>query len=270
MPVTSQQIMSAIEFVNPKTLVRWHQKKLIPPPDIQMHPNGNGRISYWPDWVLEHCRYIKKAAEGGIRHSELAREFNEDWEEVKKRYVTSKLGHAEGGNSPTSKRRYILSVESARLERQEFRYVLSKTIDTLIAGNYPDLRVQLNKATIRDNTDALVHQALDLLKQGITPVLLISARSSLVTPDFSIGPLIADAIDLKEPFVVVPLIDMILDTHIHVQRPWAPRFSPSHCAEMQTKARTMRREFSMDENCHVVWEDEEPSSGARKTKRRRR
>lgn len=53
--VTSKEILEATGLKTARTLVRWHNEGLIPKPVVGLHPSGHGRISWWPQWVLDRC-----------------------------------------------------------------------------------------------------------------------------------------------------------------------------------------------------------------------
>jgi DNA-binding transcriptional MerR regulator len=56
--VTTKQILAETSIEDPKTLYRWHRLGVIPPPGKGLAASGRGRISLWPDWVLDRCKRI--------------------------------------------------------------------------------------------------------------------------------------------------------------------------------------------------------------------
>jgi hypothetical protein len=53
--ISTRDILEATGLKSGKTLTRWHQRGLIPEPLVRTHPSGRGKMSYWPDWVLDRC-----------------------------------------------------------------------------------------------------------------------------------------------------------------------------------------------------------------------
>jgi MerR HTH family regulatory protein len=56
--VTSKQLLKVAGLKSARTLKRWADAGFIPQTQIGTHPDGHGKMGFWPDWVLERCRKI--------------------------------------------------------------------------------------------------------------------------------------------------------------------------------------------------------------------
>src|SRR4051812_27606414 len=63
--VTTKQILERTGIQTGRTLTRWYQRGLIPPPEIRISPTGNGKSAYWPDWVVHRCDRIRRLIKSG-------------------------------------------------------------------------------------------------------------------------------------------------------------------------------------------------------------
>ena len=76
--VTSAEILAGTGLKSGKTLTRWHQQGVIPAPIIGTHPSGRGKISYWPDWVLERCQRIVALQKEGYTPTAAANQIDDE------------------------------------------------------------------------------------------------------------------------------------------------------------------------------------------------
>ena len=70
--ITSKEILLGTGIQSGKTLTRWYQRGLIPKPEVRIHPSGNGKMAYWPSWVLNRCVRIKDLVARGRSLDEIS------------------------------------------------------------------------------------------------------------------------------------------------------------------------------------------------------
>jgi DNA-binding transcriptional MerR regulator len=150
--VTSKQILDACEIKSVKTLTRWHQGGLIPPPVVGRMPDGTvGKIGKWQPWVLEHCKTIVEMTRSGRRLSEIRELFGSDWTRVAKRY----------------RREYILGDVLARQKAEEVDFAVEAIAK---------LQAHLARLTPEDIA-ALLAEADEIYHHG--PVLIVTPEAGV-------------------------------------------------------------------------------------------
>lgn len=93
--ITSKDILKETGLKNAKTLTRWARAGIIPKPIIQTHPSGRGKIAYWPDHILPHCKRIVQLQKEGHSLSSAALQLNTERIERSVQEVTSRLSITE-------------------------------------------------------------------------------------------------------------------------------------------------------------------------------
>lgn len=184
--------MEQLGIQNVKTLTRWRQAGVIPEPDIKKHPDGIGRISCWPQWVLAHCRVIKELTGKGQTLKEIAETFGSDWERVRRRY-----------------HKYRFSEVSQRMDLQNKLMAIRDAIDDSLFHGLDGIRQRLRASILSEINRLHVQQAIELAERGYNPVLIVNSQELAVTPDFCVG-LHLSEYERVEPFVVIPLLSIIL------------------------------------------------------------
>ena len=153
--VTSREIMEALGIKNVKTLTRWHQAGVIPEPKVELHPDGNGRIAYWPSWVLEHCRVVKQMLDGGQKIKDIVGAFGHRWQEIEARYPVK-----------AHRRRYNLAEVSQKMDRDRLLMDLVESIYEAVAKQIVQLRASLVTTAFPPVTMSIVAQAVQLIESG--------------------------------------------------------------------------------------------------------
>ncbi len=192
--VTSQQIMSATGISNIVTLTRWHRMGLIPPPDVRTHPGGQGKMAYWPEWVLERCVRIKQLRKTGARLSKIKEILGGDWENEGRKY---------------QRRRYRFAEANQQMERQAALVNLRETVEQTLRGWISFQQSRLRKTSVPFIASQIVDQAILLMEQGCNPVLVFDRGEVRVAPDFLVSQQLAGSRSLDRPLFVVPLFDVL-------------------------------------------------------------
>ena len=68
----SSKEVTAVLNINVKTLTRWHQQGLIPPPVIRTSPSGRGKMGYWDIDVVAKGLQIQRLLKHGYPLSTIA------------------------------------------------------------------------------------------------------------------------------------------------------------------------------------------------------
>ena len=187
--VTSRQIMEAAAIGNIVTLTRWHQMGLIPPPEIRTHPNGRGKMAYWPEWVLEHCVRIRQLRKAGRTLSSIKRFLNDDWSQVAKEYD----------------RRYRFVKASESMDHQAAVVNLRDAIEEVLRDWIGAQRTRLRRTNPLLVDQALIEQALVMLEDGFNPVLIIEDDELKLTADFVVSQILSRRRSMDYPVFVLPL-----------------------------------------------------------------
>lgn len=188
MQVTSRQIMDELGIKNVKTLTRWYQAGLIPPPEVEQHPDGAGRIACWPAWVKQHCKTIKRLTHEGHAIKEIRALFGDDWPEIASRYL-----------------RYNFASASAEMDEEASVRELAEIIDQQVLSHLMRIREKLHAVTIPAVLGNVVRQALDILNDRQNPVLVLSEDRVVAVPDFAVSAYLSKFYNASNPFLVVPL-----------------------------------------------------------------
>lgn len=166
--LTSREIMAELGIKSVKTLTRWHQLGLIPAPEIDVHPDGSGRVGTWPSWVLRHCRKVMELREKGATLKQIVASYGDDWEEIAKEYAPRKLTQKPVGEK-------MLEHELGAAIELHFLKALGVT------------KEQLNTSSILSMPPELARQALKLYREGYSPVLLHADNAVRVIADVSLS-----------------------------------------------------------------------------------
>ena len=251
--VPSSELCTAAGIKGTKTLTRWHQRRLIPKPTIGTHPNGRGKIAYWPRWVLDRCKKIRHLVDAGKTLKEIACILGNDWPAEKKK----------------SRKRYRLSEVSPRMDLCQAESIFIE----LVTGNFfeflPTMRQdirplsrRLDDFLVRDEIRDTVIASID---RGCNLILLWDGDEFQIAADFVAGQILADTSETGKSFVMVPLYRHAITAYEKVRPSAGPK--PTLRPRLQvteTKGRT-----SVELELHRVGEAgyELVEQGARKTKR---
>ena len=193
--VTSSEILKQARIKNIKTLSRWHQQGIIPPPVIRTHPSGRGKIAYWPDWVLGKCVRIRELQNSmPLRQAALQADRERLLQDMKL------LGEAPAGKhsgasflvGKTASYDALLGVIILDSIRRSF------TDETLVGGIADKLKsIPLRKA------------CNDALALGGIPVLIGDVAELIVAADFSVNHLLRLKASEGRCLIALPLLQAI-------------------------------------------------------------
>lgn len=177
--VSSKEILERAEIGSGKTLTRWYSEhRLIPPPDIDTHPSGRGKMAYWPAWVLPRCIRIRQLLKSGHSLDDIRGMLGTDWSAEARR----------------SSRQYSYTAVSKELEKHA-------AIENFVEAVLRELPPGMLRAPQRDaeqitewllNRKTIEH-LLDLMDRGYNPVLVLDGDSRYIVPDFVVGQMLAKA-----------------------------------------------------------------------------
>ncbi|MEW4489467.1 MerR family transcriptional regulator [Thalassoglobus sp. JC818] len=188
--VTSRDIMQAADISNVATLVRWHGKEgLIPPPDVRTHPNGRGKMAYWPEWVLERCLRIKQLRKEGRSLAEIRQLLGDDWKKAEREH----------------QRRYVFSEVSHRMDVRAAQSNLQQAVEQFLTTWIKERRAANIKSSVQTITVEVMQRAIELMEQGVNPVLIVTADNILVTADFAVSVQLASFDSIEDAFMVIPI-----------------------------------------------------------------
>ena len=192
--VTSRDIMDAAGIADITTLIRWHGKEmLIPPPDVRTHPNGRGKMAYWPEWVLQRCLRIKQLRKEGKSLAEIRQLLGSDWQQ------------AEREHKHKHKRRYVFADVSRQMDIRAAHANLQQAVQRFLGTWIKERRAMLTRSSVQTVTAEVMQQAIELMGKGINPVLIVTTDSVLVTADFAVGLRLSSLHSICDAFMVVPI-----------------------------------------------------------------
>ena len=188
--VTSRDVMSAADISDVDTLTRWYAKeRLIPAPEIRTHPNGRGKIAYWPEWVLHRCVRIKQLRKGGKSLAEIREILGNDWSAA----------------SRDHERRYRFIDASRTIDKgAALRNMRELVADVLIRW------VKTHHATMLDKilqgiSAGTIDKAVEMVEQGINPVLVLTSQGTVLTADFAVSHYLSRCRSVDDSFMVLPV-----------------------------------------------------------------
>ncbi len=197
--VNSREILTVLGIRAAKTLTRWQKEGLIPPPKVSPHPAGHGRIGYWPDWVLERCREIKRLTDNGVTLAEikkgLARE-PEDGLSARPRRQNAKALRAIAYDNCSERLVFMLARKVSKLLHD--MGVKRPGIDRRIEND-----LEQDERTIK--------QLVELVARGYNPVLLLGKDLIAFVPDFKVSLYLAANGGRAQPLCVLPVLDEVLE-----------------------------------------------------------
>jgi hypothetical protein len=198
--LTTFEVLKRCKIKSSKTLTRWYQRGLIPPPSIETHPSGRGKIAYWPTWVVRRIREVKDRLARGASLDQIAETLGSDWATEKKRWIHQR-----------PKLQEALERESRIWATRDFAGDGSKRICDylrLIGIQRPGISDELER---RLSAPTLVDEALKLMQRGYSPVVAIVGDETRVIPDFLLATVVSHPESQGQPMLVIPIRDMFAD-----------------------------------------------------------
>ncbi|MCC7425257.1 MAG: hypothetical protein IT428_33720 [Planctomycetaceae bacterium] len=190
--ITTPELMSRLGFGSPQMLVHWHHFGLIPEAQVAKHPSGRGKTGYWPEWVVDRCRRVRRLQEGGMSLADIAKKLGTDWAEEERAWEERVEAESAARLTPDP---YQVEGLKAQL-RRELRSLIKGSgwlFDSLI-GLFSRIPEQ-------------VDEAIQLMSQGYRPVLIVRRKGEkgdcTVHPDFTLGKIAS--CDPAKPMLIIPL-----------------------------------------------------------------
>lgn len=197
--ISSHEILKKTGIRAAKTLTRWHQAKLIPPPEVRLHPSGRGKMAYWPDWVLERCVRIRQLVAEGYSLKAVANMLGSDWAEEERR---------------AKRQRYRFKDVSAHLDRvacsRNFALLVSEKIEPMLTGLgawTKRMMHQLDEVLLREQT---AKTTIGFVREGYNPVVVFDGDNWLIVPDFVVGHALGRVADKARPYIVMPVFAEVI------------------------------------------------------------
>lgn len=191
--VASRDIMRAAGITSAATLTRWHKREgLIPQPEIRTHPDGRGKMAYWPEWVLQRCVRIKQLRKEGQSLAQIREFLGCDWNAAAKLHAR----HA---------RRYVFSEVSRRMDESAALTNVRDVIANFISDWMNDLRAAVLKTWVPMIAVNSIDKAIAMLEQGINPVFVVTRDKAILTADFAVSLKLAKCRCINDSFMVIPL-----------------------------------------------------------------
>lgn len=238
--LTSKQLLRATGIKSVRTLQRWRALNLVPPPRLQCHPSGRGMTLMWHHWAVAYVEKIKKRLAAGETLEDIAQDAPDDWEAEEKKWIRT---------------RRDIKADFARMDRaaaidQFAEWAADTTYDFLqrIGVERPG-RVD-DKISTAVSKPEFIDGVLALLKQGATPVMVVTMDDVTVSADFLLGAAICNSEAGIQPVLVVPIRDAFLEAFERAEPnlPKAPLLVPGlHVAE-STEKETRVRKFRLLKN----------------------
>jgi DNA-binding transcriptional MerR regulator len=228
--VTSQQIMEATKIGDIVTLTRWHKRGLIPQPEVRTHPNGRGKMAYWPAWVLERCVRIKQWQKSGKTLGEIEELLGSDWKQAEHRH----------------KRRYRFAEASDRMARSAALMNLQDAVERHFRRWMSAQKKHMGKTNVSLIAGEVIDTAILLMERGINPVLIVSDEISCVTADFAVSHYLSHASSVECAVFVVPMLDEVSTYFVASGRKFTkPTVRPVETVIERTSDGLRERKFSL-------------------------
>ena len=157
-----------------RTLTRWSKRGIIPRAATGSHPNGRGKIGYWPDYVLDRCLRLAQLRKEG--HNIETAAIMLQAENLDERLQTL--------NKPTLAD--LLAQKKVHLEdgrELDLLAVLLAMITAEIRNSVLDRDHHRTILAHLQEGDKL-RLAVNLIQRGYNPVLTFDGQDTRIEPDF--------------------------------------------------------------------------------------
>jgi hypothetical protein len=217
--LTTHEVLLRSGITSVKTLTRWHQKGLIPPPAVETHPSGRGKIAYWPAWIIFRIREVKAGLAAGSSLDELASTLSRDWQAEEKRWV---------------RKRPDIKAAFDRMNRAEAIDRFAEWAADAVFEYLQKIGVQRPGRVWGDlwanfYATEFVNDVLQLLRKGYSPVVAIAGSELKVIPDFLLASVAADPKSQSQPLLIVPIREAFLEAFAEAapRLPKTPKYGPA-------------------------------------------
>lgn len=232
--LSTLEILERTEINSGKTLTRWHQRGLIPPPIIKTHPNGRGKMAFWPVWIVWRIKEVKRLLKNGEPLDKIIALLGTDWLAEEKKWTRRRRS--------TKK---IVENERKRAARDRF----SETAAERVYGFLQAIGVQRPGIFCKlENQFAdlrLIDQAIDLMHKGFNPVAIITGGKVQITTDFMVSQLLTSK-DEIEAILVLPISVFIHEFYAKVESnlPEKPTIGPALIVIDESETNKEERRFT--------------------------
>lgn len=195
--ITTKEVLRQTGIKSGKTLTRWHQDGLIPPPEVGPPQTGRGRVAYWPHWVVDRCRKIRQMVKDGKTLAQVREILGSDWSAEE-----TKAGR---------RRDYDFAEVAAVYARQECeRNFIDVALDRVLAAFTPGSRnPELLSSLMRQLDGPMARKSLELARNGYNPVLTFSDGQLDIVPDF----MLTHMLSAGQSIVVVPIFNEVVKAY---------------------------------------------------------
>jgi DNA-binding transcriptional MerR regulator len=191
--ISTDELLAETGIRAAKTLTRWHQRGLIPKPEIRTHPSGRGKMAYWPEWVVNRCQRIKRLLATGRSLEDIEKilgAFEPAFDNSKRRYTFRQVEE-------------MAAFDNAVLE---FLDVISGKLADFVSV-FGAIHIQLwqridEQIGRREN----LKRMLDLSRRGVEVYLLINGDGKVAVKGSRLR---TRFYDFDEPTIVIPVSDNI-------------------------------------------------------------
>ncbi len=197
--LTTQEVLERCDIQSGKTLTRWRKLGLIPPPSLDVHPNGRGKVAYYPTWVCDLILAIKNRLAAGESLKEIARTSPSDWAAEEKRQVEKE-----------TQVRALWERSCRTVAARKFAMRCTEVVYTYLQRlgiQRPGIGDVLAKAFAYPE---LTNTALKLLLDSYSPVIVLLGGTIQVVPDFYVTRLCHPR-SYGRPMLVIPIRELLVE-----------------------------------------------------------
>jgi hypothetical protein len=198
--LTTHEVLERCEITSSKTLTRWYRRELIPPPSIETHPSGRGKIAYWPGWIIHRIREVKERLARGESLDQIAKELGNEWDAERKRWLRRRPNLREAWARAA---RYMATRDFAD-QATVLIYDFLRSIGFQRPGMSDRIEQQFYEPEFWD-------EALKLMGQGHTPVIVIVGDKTRIIPDFLLTTIVSHPESQGQPMLVFPINDLFIE-----------------------------------------------------------
>ena len=245
--VNSTSLLKSLPIGTSRTLIRWHQAGLIPPPSVTTHPSGRGKMSYWPDWIVDRCRRILDMKKQGYTLTAIRDALGSDWQSEEKAW-NARQNRSSGLKVVSTSISKLTAKLRRRIAEATWKRVCLSTNQPVLPGT------QLHRSFVLPliETDLLEIAFIDAVR-GFRVFLLYDGAAVSIVRDVDIGVRLGMASD-RGVFVVIPVLAELrsVAAELSIEMPPHPLMLPCHEFEHEHNGRAERKKFRIAGDCEVI------------------